>query len=506
MSDSPFPRNTPAGYGGGGRKVNNRPQPNTWHSHRADPTALLPSELPTPDDMPDRWRFEIEDLYGVWIRNLMRNRTRYAYYDGRNRLKDFGISTPPELLNVETVVGWPNKAVMSLAVRSRFDGFSSEVREVQQALDGISRRSQLNVKYRQTVESEGVYGCSFATVGMTSKGARIDMHDAEHASARWDDAKGHVAYGMTLGFDDEGWVYSVTLYDEAANVMVAYDHGVPIAWEARPHGMGRPLMAAFAYRPTQRKPFGQSRITRAVMSITDSAVRVALGGDISFQFAVSPQKYLLGADPSALDGKTKWEAYIGNIFGTSYNGADGVMPQFGQLQQASMQQTVEYMRLLATRFSGETNVPVSQLGVIHDNPSSAEAIYAASEPLIIECEDLNENSRETLRQLADMALAAQLDVPLDGLPDEWRDYMPNFQNPAMPSVVSQADAAVKIASVVPGFAGTQSFWKMVGLPEDARDEVRAETAEANAQAMLSQLFGAPQQARTVTEEAEGGEE
>ena len=489
MSEKAFPANTPAGYGNGGRKVNDRPQPNTWKGVHEDPTALLPSMLDIPQDMPDEWRFELGDLYGVWMRHLMRNRTRYAYYDGRNRLKDFGISTPPELLEVETVVGWPNKAVMSLAVRSRFDGFSSEIDDVQHALDGISRRSQLHVKYRQTVESEGVYGCSFATVGMTPNGARIDMHDAEHASARWDDAKGRVAYGMTLSFGDSGHISSVTLYDEAANVVVAYDHGVPVAWEAYPHGMGRPLMAAFAYRPTQRKPFGQSRITRAVMSITDSAVRAALGGDISFQFAVAPQKYLLGADREVLNGKTKWEAYIGSLFGISYNGVDGVMPQFGQLPQASMQQTVEYMRLLAARFSGETNVPISQLGIIHDNPSSAEAIYAASEPLIIECEDLNDNSRETLRSLADMALAAELDVPLDKLPPEWRNYMPNFANPAMPSIVSQADAAVKIAAAVPGFAGTEVFWKMLGLPEDTRREVEAEVVEANAQAMLSQILG-----------------
>jgi hypothetical protein len=248
-------------------------------------------------------------------------------------------------------------------------------------------------------------------------------------------------------------------------------------------------MEAFAYRPTQRKPYGQSRITRAVMSITDSAVRCALGGDISFQFAVSPQKVLLGADADAFAGKTKWEAYSGNIMGVSYNGADGVMPQFLQMQQASMQQTVDYMRSLAARFSGETNVPVSQLGVIHDNPSSAEAIYAASEPLIIECQDLNDNSRETLRELAQMALASELDVPLDGLDEEWRDFSPNFVNPAMPSVVSMADAAVKLAGVVPGFAGTDSFWKMLGMPEDTRREIDEQVADANAQAMLTQIFG-----------------
>lgn len=475
---------TPATYpdGRGGRKVNDLPQPDTWRG-----TGMLaPLSVTMPNDMPERWAFEIEDCYDVWYQHLARNQERFAYYDGRNRLKDFGISTPPELLSVETVVGWPNKAVMSLAERSRFDGFTAGNQELQAALDAISQRSRLRIKYRQAVESEGVHGCCFATVGVASNGPRIDIWDAEHAAARWDEAKGRIAYGMTVSVYDDQSVY-LTLHSEDADVTAWQVEGGPWEWEAYPHRMGRPLMAAFAYRPTQKKPLGQSRITRAVMSITDSAVRVALGGDISFQFAVAPQKYLLGADKKAFVHKTRWEAYIGNILAVGRDG-NGDIPQYGQLPQASMQQTVDYMRLLASRFSGETNVPISQLGIIHDNPSSAEAIYAASEPLIIECQDLNDGSRETLRELAQMALAAWLDVPVDELGDEWRDFTPNFANPAMPSVVSMADAAVKIASAVPGFAGTEAFWKMLGMPEDTRREIDKQLAQENAQSLLRSLF------------------
>ncbi|MGJ1042780.1 hypothetical protein ACR77V_13150, partial [Staphylococcus epidermidis] len=359
-------------------------------------------------------------------------------------------------------------------------------------LDRITASSRLRVKYRQAVQSTLIHSCSFATVELGEDGEpRIDIYSAESAAARWDEAMGRIAYGMTITGWRDGNPASVNLYTEDFRVSLWNDGGTFWRWEAQPYSMGRPTMEALVYRPTQRKPFGQSRITRAVMSITDSAVRCALGGDISFQFAVSPQKVLLGADADALAGKTKWEAYIGNIMGVSYNGADGVMPQFMQMQQASMQQSVDYMRMLAARFSGETNVPVSQLGIIHDNPSSAEAIYAASEPLIIECQDLNDNSRETMRALARMAMAAQLDVPLAELPDEWADFTPNFANPAMPSIVSMADAAVKIAGTVPGFAGTDAFWKMLGLPEDTRREIDAQVSAANAQAMLAQIFGAP---------------
>ena len=143
-----------------------------------------------------------------------------------------------------------------------------------------------------------------------------------------------------------------------------------------------------------------------------------------------------------------------------------------------MQPHTDYMRALAARFAGETNVPIAQLGIIHDQPASAEAIYAASEPLVIETEDFNDSARETLRNVALMALAAQEDVPLAELPPEMTDFVADFRNPAMPSVVSQTDAMVKIASVVPGFAGTSVFFEQIGFPEDMRRKAIAEIADA----------------------------
>ena len=259
-------------------------------------------------------------------------------------------------------------------------------------------------------------------------------------------------------------------------------------WDYQRITMGRIPMEAFTYRPTDRKPFGQSRISRAVISITDSAMRAALGADIAFQFSVAPQKFLLGAADDPFKNKTRWEAFIGNIFAVGYNGKQGVMPQFGQLPQPSMQQSSDMMRMLAARFSGATNIPISQLGIIHDQPASAEAIYAANEPLVIEATDLIEGNRETMKVLARMCIAAEYDVPLDELNDDQLDIMPNYRNPAMPSVVSQADAAVKIASAVPEFAGTAAWWKMVGMPEDTRREIENEIAARNAQRLFEAMF------------------
>ena len=454
-----------------------------WHA--LDPQREERHRISIPS-LPEEYRWMLEELIEVWEDRLIGNQTRYSYYNGKNRLKDIGIAIPPVLRNkCENVVGWPQKAVDALATRSRFDGWTASSDEVQAILDGVSERSRFGIKYRQLTVSELIYGCSFATVGMVDGKARIDLYSAERASAIWDDAKGRIAYGLVIDDFYHGHPVEMSLYTDEARVHFTFD-GI-WHWEEEPYRMGRPAMEAFVYRPTFRKPFGQSRITGSVMSLTDSAVRESFRTELSAEFFTSPQKYLLGADPSALEGKTKWEAYIGNIFAVSRD-ANGDVPEFGQLSQGSMQPHTDYMRSLASRFAGETNVPLHMLGIVSDNPSSAEAIYAANEPLIIEAEDLNASARDTLKGLALMCLAGELDVPIDELTDEQRDFSANFASPAMPSVVSQTDAAIKIASVVPEFDGTSSFWKMIGLPEDARREVEAEVRKNTTQSMLASLF------------------
>lgn len=477
-------------------KVNDRPQPNTWKTidkANAFTDGFLRERLTRPRltrAFPAEYRDMLYELLDIWYTKLYRNKLRQQYYEGKNKLKDFGISTPPELLGVETVVGWPQKAVDALAVRSRFDGFTAEDDDVQVLLDNLAERTRIGIKYRQAVTSELIQSCCFATVGLDSDGlSHIDFYSAEDASAVWDDALGRIGYGFVINDRDRhGIPIEMTMYldDRAISVYDTMDG----YWdfEEHPYDMGRPCMEVFAYRPTYRKPFGQSRISRAVMSITDSAVRGALGGDISFQFAVAPQKYLLGADKDIFATQTRWETYIGNIMAVGYNNPDGVMPTFGQLPQASMQQYIEFMRMQASRFAGETNVPLHMLGVVTDNPSSAEAIYAASEPLIIECQDLNDGARDSLKSLALMCVAAERNKPLADLTDEERDISVSFVNPAMPSIVSQADAMVKIAGVVPEFAGTDTFFEQIGMSEDIRRKALSEMRRKKAAMDLAEAM------------------
>lgn len=408
----------------------------------------------------------LEELLFIWRSNLDKNRLKRKYYDGENVLKDLGIAIPPPLQNVETVVGWPKKAVSALASRVIFDGFTASDEEISNVLDEIVETSQLKRKCRQAIESELIIGCDFITLSRGEDDEApviIITHSAQHAAAKWDNRLGDISSGVVIMDYLKAQPSEVALYteDNTYHIELVGDF---VEVEEHPHRMGRPLMVALAYNPTEDKPLGQSRITSAVRSITDSAVREALRTEISAEFFTTPQKYLLGGDGTEFDDKPKWEAYIGSIVAFTKT-EDGDTPKFGQLSQGTMQPHIDYMRSLGARFSGETNVPISQLGIIHDNPSSAQAIYAASEPLIIEAENLIADNSDSLITLAKLAYCIYKDLEFLQIANELK-ISAKFRSPVMPSIASQADAMVKIASVVDGFAKTEVFWEMLGFDED----------------------------------------
>ena len=146
------------------------------------------------------------------------------------------------------------------------------------------------------------------------------------------------------------------------------------------------------------------------------------------------------------------------------------------------------IRLLATQFSAATGLSVTDTGIINDaNPTSSDAILAQSQTLIALAEQLNTCNGDALRQVALMALAIANDTTLDGLTDEQKSVIPHFKNPAMPSVAATADAAVKIASVRPGFAQTDVFLEMMGYDQADIRRIKAQEQRERGQVALMEL-------------------
>lgn len=448
------------------------------------PAAVSEAQGLRPED-----RETVRALMELYQRKLARNTLRDRYYEMHQAPRDLGISVPPNLRRLEQVIGWPAKAVDALANRSQFDGYVSTDAAVDAALASVVASNGLKRRYRKAVKSELKHSCAFLAVTARDGAPVIGAYPATAAAALWSGSLDRIKAGMVVVDRDRRarmgnrptWVNVFT--DDA---VIALRMEGETRWRAEylEHSMGRCLMEPMSHEATLERPFGTSRISRAVMNITDDAMRASMRSEVSAEFFTSPQKSLLGADKGALGDKSKWDAYIGNLFAIDKD-KDGDVPQFGQLSQGTMQPHVDYMRSLAARFSGETDVPISELGVVSDNPSSAEAIYAAKEPLVVDAQNLNADNGEALANVALMSLAVINGTDYATEAARGLTIQAKFRNPAMPSIVSQSDAMVKMISALPWLADSDVALEEFGFTDDQIQRLREDRRRSNARAVMT---------------------
>ena len=128
------------------------------------------------------------------------------------------------------------------------------------------------------------------------------------------------------------------------------------------------------------------------------------------------------------------------------------------------------------------------LGIIHDNPSSAEALRASMDNLIIEIESLNKTNGKALVNVARMALAIAGGKFIGELTDEERTITVHWEDPANPSIAAMSDAMVKQAAVAPGLVDSDVFWERLGYQEDERRRIKADMRQGRMADALNSMF------------------
>lgn len=222
-------------------------------------------------------------------------------------------------------------------------------------------------------------------------------------------------------------------------------------------------------------------------------MKTVANATMGLEFATSPQKYLLGVSDEQYDALVdqRFKQYVGSIFYSTYNPETGEKPTYGQLAQGNIEPHVQMLRMLATQYSAATGLTVTDTGVINDaNPTSSDAIIAQSQTLILMAEQLNRSNGDALYRIARMALAIEMDTLPNALPEDVQRMMAHFKNPAMPSLASTADAAIKIASAREGFAQTDIFLEMIGFDQADIRRIRSQEQRARGEQILTEEFNA----------------
>lgn len=461
-------------------------------------TAPIDAAPLSPDGFTDVERDLLWDLVDVWNRTRSRNMLRSAYADGKHRLDHIGFSIPPAMRDIEEVVGWPAKAVAAHAERCMFDGFvSPSASDDPFDLDAILSANRFDIELPMAIRSSMTHSVAFISVTEGDVSADepeviVTPHSAQWSAGLWNFRTRSLKAGLAIrDVDKYGVPTRLAIYTPSKVVTLENIEGwrETDTWH---HDLGRVPMEALPYRPDIDRPFGRSVISRPVMSITDDAVRTVMRTEVSAEFYSAPQLLLLGADKdSFLDDKGNpipvWEFIIGRI--NAINRDDnGDVPTVQQISQQSVQPHVEQMRELASRFSGETNVPVSSLGVVTDNPSSAEAMHAAEKDLVIDCAAANRVYGAALRRIAQDIIMIR-DRTTD-ITDEMAGITARWRSPALPSVIDSGDAIVKLIGAFPWLADTSVALEEAGFTDEQITRLLAEKRRNQATATATQMLAA----------------
>lgn len=439
----------------------------------------------------------VDVLSSVSSRNLMLE----GYYESEHVTPSIGIDNIPPEVDPGVRCDWARKAVTSVSERARMDGFVFEGEYDDPGFREVVRANDLDNSYNRTVSSELIHGCMFATVQRTDESVAIRMHSAATSAAIWDTAAARIGAGFVVADARRTpWsgrnVIPVQVNMHLPGKVVVLTRSGPSDWSAQTAQtpVDRPMMEAFTYRATGSKPFGQTRITRTVRYLVDEVERTMRYMAVSSAFYAVPLIAALGLTDEAYDAmaESKWLMRVGSWF-LSTRDEDGNIPSLQQFNGVSPQPYIEAISTYAKLFSGATGVPLNSLGIVQDNPSSAEAIAASREDICVAAEDLIDSNKVSMRNVALMSMAVSENKPLDLLTDDQKSVMPHFKNPTMPSLAATADAMTKIASVLDGFASTEEFLTGMGFETSEVASIRSQLdAGANQRALLSLMGGSAQ--------------
>ena len=299
---------------------------------------------------------------------------RYRYYDMKNYVMDFGISTPPELLGFNSVLGWCAKGVDSLADRLELSGYKDDIFDFTQ----IYSMNNSDILYSSAMLSALIASCSFIYITEDETGfPKLQVIDGFNATGIIDETTGLLNEGYAvLERDQFGAIIRSAYFTKEYTAY--YEEGMLVDY--RENKAPYALLVPIVFRPDAKRPFGHSRISRACMSIIGGALRTIKRSEISAEFYSFPQKYIQGLDANA-EQFDKWSAAMSAMlrFTLNEDGTDHV--KVGQFAQQSMTPHIEQLKMFASMFAGEVGLTLDDLGFPQSNPSSYEAIKASHENL-----------------------------------------------------------------------------------------------------------------------------
>jgi hypothetical protein len=405
------------------------------------------------------------EIYGIdYLRRRLADKQtrvllRYKYYEMKNNAQDFSSLAPEKFKGLKETVGWCAKAVDSLADRLQFDEFQND----EFNLSEIFLSNNQDILIDSAVLSALISACSFVYIREDNGYPRLQVIDGSNATGIIDPVTNLLTEGYAVLERDSMGVVKTEAYFMAGMTEI-YSHGVLV--QRIPNAAPYALLVPIIYRPDAKRPFGHSRISRACIAYTQTALRTIKRSEVSAEFYSFPQKYVLGLSEDAEFNNRL--ATISSFLNFTKDG-DGDHPIVGQFQQQSMTPYTEQLRTLASLFAGETGLTLDDLGFATENPSSAEAIKAGHENLRLTARKAQRTFGTGLLNVGYLAVCIRdrYAYQRDAFRDTKVAWLPIFE-PDAAALSGVGDAILKINQAVPDYLGARNIRALTGMESDGK--------------------------------------
>lgn len=408
------------------------------------------------------------------------------YYEGRVRLASIGLSLPPEMRRLSTVVNWPALYVDALEERLDVEGFRLDgAADADDRLWQWWQGNDLDEESQLAHLDALVYGRAFVTVGAApDEGAPpvIRVESARSMAADFDPYTRRITAALRVLSDepedeprdrDDHQAtkppYAARLYlpDRTVSLERVPRGGRWAVTGEDVHQLGRPLVEMLTNRGRAGERSGASEM-RDVIALTDAACRTLTNMQGAQELLAVPQRYVLGArqedftDPAG-NPVPAWEAYIGRFLMLANEDA-----KTGQFPAADLRNFTEVMNLYAKLVASVTGLPPHYLGMSTDNPASADAIRSSEARLVKRAERRQRAFGGTWERVMRLAMLVEgMDASAGAAMETvWRDA-------STPTVAARADAVTKL--VAAGILPVEAAWEELGYSPQYRARLRAMT-------------------------------
>lgn len=314
------------------------------------------------------------------------------YYDGSFRLEALGMSLPPEIEGLYTVVNWPRLVVSAIEERLDIEGIRiGDDPDPDEEMWSWWLHNDLAEQSTLLHTEAFVTGRAFITVGFdedTPEIPRICAESARTMSADVDPRTGAVRAAARFYSPDHefgGQPSRATLYLPEATRFVIRDQG---RWVPDPdlpdveHGLGVVPVVPVVNRARLGQHNGRP-LFEDIKGLTDAACRTMTNLQAAQELMAVPQRVVFGVSSQDFVDEhgeqiPKWQAYLGRLL--TFPDTEGKISEF---TAASLNNYHGTIQAYARQVSALTGLPIRYLGVVSEsNPAGADAIVADESRLI----------------------------------------------------------------------------------------------------------------------------